>query len=49
MRNYVEGRRGGLEEDPSTYTNGQEVEKHFKENELFFAFGAPKGGRAGFR
>jgi hypothetical protein len=24
MRNYVEGRRGGLKEDPSTYTNGQE-------------------------
>ena len=29
-RNYVEGRRGGLEEYPSTYTNGQEVRKTFQ-------------------
>ena len=29
-RNYVEGRRGSLEEYPSTYTNGQEVRKTFQ-------------------
>jgi hypothetical protein len=29
-RNYEEGRRGGPEEYPSTYTNGQEVRKTFQ-------------------
>ena len=42
-RNYEEGRRGGLEEYPSTYTNGQEVRKTFQGKWTFSVFfGAPQ-------